>query len=111
MPNLNDCHRAVELAAPVLNALVPFYSIDEAVDPDVEDSGGKGRPRRNSQRVAKRLKRAGQIPAVDTAIFAKINAMVPSSKDEAMNLALHILDDQRDILKVSGQYTSFINVH
>jgi hypothetical protein len=98
LSNLDECHRALELASQALPALAPFYTLEDSVEE--EAVGPRTKSRRVSQRTTKKLKRAGQMPTIDIAVFTKLGVNVPSSKAEAIGLACQILDDQKNVLKV-----------
>lgn len=97
--SIDNFHRVVELSRPALASLVLVCSHDEQSAEEPRVAGGKSK--RVSQRDTKRLKRAAQMPTLDSSVFERLNLPAPSSKDEAVDLVRQILGNLKEVLKVS----------
>jgi hypothetical protein len=107
---LADCHRAVDLARPVLKALAKtdlFADRDTAIQdlPNELSSDGYAiiGARRPTQKHRKRASRA-QKPSemIDRKSFDNLGVDVPATTAGACHLAEEILHDQKRILQVRG---------
>ena len=105
-PSLADCHRAVELARPLLNAIATLsFSCEQNNDARKDDKRGGGRSKRPSQKESKKAKMTDWSPLVDPKPFNAIGVPVPESSEEASSLTQSVLQDQRNILKVRNTAT------
>lgn len=109
---LDECHRAVDLALPVLRA-IPLMSFpnDEAVEEVPEDLDFGFVVKRKSQRQKKAARRNNRIPFVDPKPFDNLGVEVPTSLLGAEELARGILDDQKRILQVCDLFVALTHTN
>jgi hypothetical protein len=95
----------VELAPKALDALASTIFSAEPETPDADDDEwGFIKPKRTSQRQRKGAKRTAARAAIpfDQKLFKALGLAVPECPKESEFLSLHIMSDQKAILKVSG---------
>ncbi|KAI0079047.1 hypothetical protein K474DRAFT_723989 [Panus rudis PR-1116 ss-1] len=99
-PGLRDCHRAVELALPVLKAIPRLsFAGESPIEVDDEDDLGFFVKKKKSQRDKKKTKRGSRSAVVDVKPFDNLDVDVPQSVEEAQILAQDLLQDQKCILE------------
>lgn len=103
---LKKCRRYLDLAHPVLQALLSMSFADKTVDTltaaaseENEDTTIGMKVKLKSQRKNKQAKRLGSIK-VDAKLFQNIHVPVPDTSEEAEELARSILDEQKHALEV-----------
>ncbi|KAK7688180.1 hypothetical protein QCA50_008550 [Cerrena zonata] len=101
--HLKECHRAVDLAAPVLSAISMLSFVTPSPISPIEDEIPEELEglivRRKKQGTRKNARRAPRSPVVDSRPFHNIDVDVPQSDAEARELAVHLLEDQMHILQ------------
>ncbi len=110
LANVGECHRAIQLARPVLDAISSLRFGDQnnaqvtSDEPEIPFS-----TKRQAQNDRKKAKRC-QAPVVDAKPFERLGVDVPSSLEEASILADQLLRDQKDILQVQSNHYVLYNI-